>query len=466
MTPLQYYLFANIYILVFWLLYRICLRNPGSFNAIRQYLNSAVLLSVFLPLIQYGIAKLLGPGSSMTVLIGENIPVIDYVYLSGVFVPESVSSLNWQIIMVILLMAGSAATTLRYLYNHFRILNIIRRSSECLQSESRLNVMLSDEVITPFIYNKVIVLPGTIPSDELSVVIDHETMHYQFGHHLDNKLYSFLNLVFWFNPFFLLLQRALKLNHEYQVDGKILTSGVDPITYKLSLIRNSVGTHKFSLATGLASSNLKKRLLMMNTTYIRKGNWRLYAMIPIVGLLFMVFCYACVQTDHQEIPGETIITKNQQDSVVVEFIDVRNDNTQDWNKRNVIMVLMNRSSEIMIANEKLPLHNAEQKIISVYNQIIEESNTMNADNIKDNKPLDIRIVVHKDITANLDEYNNLLDAISTALLKLRNIHSNNMYGKRFDSLTNSEKEGITDLIPLRIYGLFPDKKMGLHYKSE
>ena len=44
---------------------------------------------------------------------------------------------------------------------------------------------------------------------------------------------------------------------------------------------------------------------------------------------------------------------------------------------------------------------------------------MHADNNKDYKPAEIRIVVQKDIMTNTDEYKNLLDAISTALLKLR-----------------------------------------------
>ena len=53
----------------------------------------------------------------------------------------------------------------------------------------------------------------------------------------------------------------------------------------------------------------------------------------------------------------------------------------------------------------------------------------------------------------------MCDAISTALFKLRELYSNRRFGEDYHSLTNSEKQAIDKLIPLRIYGLKPDKNM-------
>ena len=52
----------------------------------------------------------------------------------------------------------------------------------------------------------------------------------------------------------------------------------------------------------------------------------------------------------------------------------------------------------------------------------------------------------------------LLDVISSALFKLRDMHSIRLYGGIYNSITESEKEAIEVLVPLRIYGNVPKSR--------
>jgi beta-lactamase regulating signal transducer with metallopeptidase domain len=460
MTLLQYYLYANIYILAFWICYRICLKNLVYFKSVRIYLNSAVVLSAILPLLQTGIADLIGSTSMVTA--GQDLPLVGiiYQYQQGeTLSATTTSSISRSGIIKTIMISGSMFTALIYIYNHLRIISVLRRSTEYLRLENGLKAMRSNEVTVPFIYINRIVIPGDISDKEISQVMAHEMMHHHNAHHFDNMLFSLLHMVFWANPFFLLIRSALKLNHEFQVDDQILSTGIDPVTYKFSLVKYSVGSKLFSLANGLSSTNTKNRLLMINNNHIKKGKWRLYLLVPIIGILFSVFCFAYIQPDPPSVPSEAPSIIAQEDSLVVEFIDhypgKEGEEVVVW-KSSVIVVLINKDSKIMVAREELPLQSAEQKIISEYNRMIENFNANSDKDSPEYQDSEIKIHVMKDTMADKDEYKKLVDAISNALLKLREWHSVQLFGSTFTSLSDTDKEAIAKLIPLRIYGTHPD----------
>jgi len=449
MTLLQYYLLANIYILVFWIGYRICLRNMVYFRSVRIYLNAVVVLSAILPLIQTGIAELIGSTSLVTA--GLDLPIVGAIYqyqLGETLSTTTTRSVDWSLIFKTILLSGSVATALIHMYNHFRIQSLIGRSSEYLKLENGLKALKSDKVGIPFIYINRIIIPSNISDEEISQVITHEIMHHRNAHYLDNMLFSLLHMVFWANPFFLLLRSALKLNHEFQVDDQILSTGADPVSYKLSLVKYSVGSKLFSLANGLSSIKTKNRLMMINNKPIKKGKWRLFLIVPTLAVLFAAFTFAYIQPVPYSVQSEAPAIIRQDDTLRVKIVDIM-EGTEGRDvvvyKNSVIQVLMNRSSEIMVAEEVLSLEKLEQKIISVYNSKIEDPKVTT----------EIKIHVFKDIIADNNKYTQLLDVISSAIFKLREMHSIRLYGGLYDSLTANEKETIDSLIPLRIYGKVP-----------
>jgi len=461
MTLLQYFLYANIYVVVFWICYRICLKNLLYFTSVRIYLNSSIVLSSILPLLQMGIANL--PGSSSMLAAGQDLPWLGIIYeyqLGETLSNSNSHTVNWPGILKTILILGSVATALIYVFHHLRILSIVKRSTAYLGLENGLLAIRSNEVSIPFIYFNRIILPDNISDEEINQVVAHEILHYRNAHHFDNMLFSLLHMVFWANPFFLLLRNALKLNHEFQVDNQILSTGVDPVSYKLSLVKYSTGIKLFSLANGLSSSTTKNRLLMINSNPIKKGKWRLFLLAPIIGTLFTIFCFAYISPEPPALPTEMLTNISQEDTLVVEFINPyagvkEGEEVVVW-KNNAIIVLMNYRSEIMIAGEVMSLENAEKKIISEYNSMLEHLKENSASKSPEFQDQEIRIMVSKDRKADENEYKKLVDAISNALLKLREWHSVQIYNGTYTSLSDTEQDAISKLIPLRIYGTHPD----------
>lgn len=194
---------------------------------------------------------------------------------------------------------------------------------------------------------------------------------------------------------------------------------------------------------------------MMNNNHSKKGKWRFLLLVPTITILFIAFTFAYIQPDASapieltdKAPYESLAKLPQDDTIRVEFIDpydVPEGTTVTFPKNNVIIVLMNRDSRIMIDREELPLKSVEQKIISEYNRILEE-----------NTSFETKIYLTKDRAADNNAYQKLVDAISDALFKLRDMHSIRLYGATYNTLPENEKEAITTLIPLRIYGTIPE----------
>jgi len=437
-------------------------------------LNSSVVLSSILPLLQVGITKLLSTTSIVSA--SQDLPVIGIIYnyqIGNVPSETNFFPLDWTVIITALLLIGSAITLLIYLYKHIKIQSLLRRSTGYLQLENGLDVLMSDEVTIPFIYFKRIVIPINIDDKDFSQVINHEITHYQKSHYLDNVLFSLFHAIFWVNPFYLLLRNAQKLYHEFQVDDLILSTGVDPVSYKLSLIKYSVGHKLYSLANGLSNTNTntKTRLQMINNIRIKKGKWRLYFLLPTIAILFTVLCFANIEPNIPDIQSNTLVNISQDDTLELEvdFIDpyqVPELKDGPWPMKGAIVVLMNRNSDIMIDREELQLADVEQKIISEYSRRIEQINDYNTGPYHKGTDIDIKIQVSKDRAASISEYQNMCDAISSALFKLREMYSSRLFSGDYGSLSNSEKQAIDKLIPLRIYGRKPDKNMEQHIHIE
>ena len=186
---------------------------------------------------------------------------------------------------------------------------------------------------------------------------------------------------------------------------------------------------------------------MINQDSNYKGKWKFILIVPVISLIFIIFSMACDQTLQNEAGAEDKIEVSIADPEVVEFISINYKDIKGMDQVNFIVALMNKNSEIMIAGEKLPLDQAQEKVYSEYrNQMKEVS--------------DIRVVVQKDLMADQEKYQVLIDAISTAQLKARNSYAKEQFGMDFDALADSEQQQVRERFPLRIYGLSPDKNMG------
>ena len=452
MTLIQYILFANLYLMVFWVAYRLWLHKLTSFGGVRLYLNLALMVSALLPLAQFALGEILSTVAPS--VISQELPLAGLVYSYQAISTTEVSMSTGPDpvrIMEYILLLGSVITFLSYAFFHLRILFLTGTGSTQSTSIKHLRITKTARVSIPFIYYNRILIPDNTAEQDIQQVVKHESMHFRNIHYLDNTLFSILHVLYWFNPFFLLLRSALKLNHEFQVDSQMISAGVDPVNYKLSLVRYSVGNRLFSLANGLSNTNTYKRIQMIDKKAIRKNPWRFLLPVPILILLFSAFTFACIQPTTDEAPSqilaESATESVAEDTLIMTFIEPMDGSMGKeikWDKNSVI-VLMNRNSQVMINREKFDLGLVEQKIISEYNKRLEDKEVSS----------EIKVFVYRDISADQDKYQSMLEDIGSALLKIRDMESIRIYGNIYDSLEEAEKKEIDIRVPYRVYGAIP-----------
>ncbi len=466
MTLLQYYLYANLYLVLFWIGYRICLKNSVNFRVVRTFLTGSVLLAIILPFTREFFTLATGTFKGAEILSNANLPILNFIHSE----PASISSGNTtsfpvqpEILLLILLATGSFLTLVRNFLRHLRIKAIILRSGIREVYGTGNNVCFSDEVDIPFIYHKYIVLPEGMPQNDRDLAIRHEQLHFMHKHHLDNLIYMVLHPFFWMNPFYLLLRKELKLNHEYQVDNSFVASGPDATFYKLSLVRYSVGTKRFNNAIGMAGSNIRKRLQMMNSQKMHPRKWKNLFSIPLTILLILSFNLACNSEKNQEIPEQKVSDKEtlQSDTLDVELIDFDQENLPLPEDVDAIVVLINKLNKIMINGDLIKAEDARSKIISEYLLILERYINKTFDDDRGiqwaiNYP-NIQVYVQKDVNTDSLAYAALLDDIGMALYQVRNSVSNMIFNSDFNALTDNKS--IERLVPMRIYTVVPDKNM-------
>lgn len=164
----------------------------------------------------------------------------------------------WHAIPLIYL-AGAAFVALLTIYSYIKMARIIR-GGEKRATEDAI-IVVANTTVSPFSWGRYLVVSPADADNRL--IIEHELIHIRNRHSLD-LIFAQLFIIFnWFNPVAWLMRRELSAVHEYDVDRRILNSGVKASDYQMLLIRKTVGPGFQSIANSLNHSQLKNRLTMM-----------------------------------------------------------------------------------------------------------------------------------------------------------------------------------------------------------
>ena len=446
MKLLDLYLYANIYILFFWVFYKILINRSKLFHRNRVFIISAFTFSLLLPVLQHNLSTYLESNKVFTSALNP----INFIYSTGRIAnlnsgTDSLSAtIDFNQIISLIIITGCLITLGYFLKNHIRIKALIQRSQ--LIDENRNRILLCEEDIVPFLYNDAIIISNSTPISERELIIKHESQHYRFGHHYDNYLIQLFQMIFWMNPFFYLLKNHLKDVHEYQVDECLISSGIDATQYKLTLVRFRAGYQKFAIANGL-STNLKNRLKMMNSDQNPKGKWKVFLSIPALSFLFLTLSFSNITPPEEPVMQTVPIVSQGIDSVEIEIITLP-EKFRIKTQNEAVMILMNKASFVAIEGMHTPKDQWVKKIIKKYNEHSEERF------LKNLSP-DVKIVMLKDMDANDKDYKALLDEVSTAIYTMHETHSNEIFGKPFKELNKDQQAKILKMVPPKIYQSTP-----------
>lgn len=278
---------------VTFLYYQLSLKDKTFHHYNRFYLLSAMLISLLLPLIKVedftievsnDLYKLIDQVQNFNTIKNSN---NDYIYFRIIF-----SALG----LVSFYFLG------RFVYGIFRIQKL--KSQFQKESFDGINFYHTNLSEAPFSYFKNLFWKNsiTLNSDLGKQILKHEMVHIEQKHSFDKILIEIITSVFWFNPFFHLIKKEISLIHEYLADKKAVKQS-DTKAFAQMLLASHFSGNQLPATSPFLSSNLKKRLKMLQKPKTKFGYARRIFALPVV--FSVAFAYL-VNAKNQEIKATNI----------------------------------------------------------------------------------------------------------------------------------------------------------------
>jgi beta-lactamase regulating signal transducer with metallopeptidase domain/thiol-disulfide isomerase/thioredoxin len=284
---IAYILKSSLSLLIIFGLYWFLLRNEKLFIFNRFFLVLSIVFSLIVPFINipvnFQITQTLGqtiekfdniPGNNIPSNIQSNIPfsnIPDYNSSQNTlkqstdqsFNNVKPSRINYPVILLIIYISGVLLFLFRFFKNIYFINKLIKTSEKISYEGHR--IVLINYQINPYCFfntifiNKQDYLNGNIDK----TLIEHELVHIGQFHSIDIVFIELIMTFYWFNPFLLLYNRAIRANHEYLADNGVIHDYFDIKSYSEKILSFIISNNKIPLTTGFNHSLTKKRLIMM-----------------------------------------------------------------------------------------------------------------------------------------------------------------------------------------------------------
>lgn len=282
---LNWMLLSTALLGVWWLCYRLALRQERSFAYNRAFLVLGPLLAGVLPLLP--IAWPVGWGTGPAAL-----PKMAAVLLPAVSVSAagtgSAPGLDWAACLQVIYVAGAVLAFAQLAYGLGRLWLTARTLPR--EQHAGYTLVETHGRLPTSSFGHLVFWDETLPlsAAEARQVLRHELAHVGQGHTYDRLLLELLRAVLWFNPFVHLSGRALALTHEFLADEAALHGHAIPASYTQLLARQVASRLGFSapLAHSFSHSQTLSRIAMIQKTNpIRR--WKQALALPLLGVLFV-----------------------------------------------------------------------------------------------------------------------------------------------------------------------------------
>ncbi|MFC5048142.1 M56 family metallopeptidase [Aquimarina hainanensis] len=280
-----YVLKSTLCLLLFWGFYMLFLEKEKIHRYKRWYLLVTIFIAYIIPLItiSYTVSDVETTQLIQETPVGET--KVEEGYQEGT--EELVRLLIWSIYIVGVLIFGT-----RCIRNLWHLQQQIRHSEK--RNDSTFISVLVDRKILPFtflryvFFSKEAYVNQEIPKE----IILHEETHVRQRHTVDILFVEMFQVIFWFNPLWFWVKRAMKLNHEFLADQAVIDRQTSVQEYQQLLINYPISFNHTAIMSEINYSLTKKRLQMMKTSFSkRRAVLRLLMMIPIMGISMTLFNY-------------------------------------------------------------------------------------------------------------------------------------------------------------------------------
>ena len=308
MGAFLFYLFkSTLCLAVLYLLFRLCFRGDTLFRTNRFLLLGGTAGCLLLPLVQVDVQQdslWQRPVAAVEAVLTE--PFVEETSASGplsetetvlkvsdgiggeAMTLRSETSFGWEHLLAALYAAGAVLTQVSFLLSYRRMRQLLRRCPvrEC----GGCRLVIGPRGQQSFSWGRTVVLSQEDYEQNRETVLLHERMHLHYCHTADLLWMELLIVLHWFNPAAWLLMRELREVHEFEADRGVLSHGIDATQYQLLLVKKSVGTRLYSMASGFGHSKLKQRInMMLEKRTNRLARLKLLLLVPVVSGTLYVF---------------------------------------------------------------------------------------------------------------------------------------------------------------------------------
>lgn len=302
MGAFLFYLFkSTLCLTMLYLLFRLCFRGDTLFRTNRFLLLVGTAVCLLLPLVQVDVPQdslWQRPVAAVEAVLTE--PFVEESSVSGplseaeavLMVPGGIggeamtlrsgTSFGWVHLLAALYAGGTVLTLVSFLLSHRRMRQLVRRCPvrEC----GGYRLVIGPRGQQSFSWGWIVVLSQEDYEQNRETVLLHERMHLHYCHTADLLWMELLIVLHWFNPAAWLLMRELREVHEFEADRGVLSYGIDATQYQLLLVKKSVGTRLYSMASGFGHSKLKQRInMMLKKRTNRLARLKLLLFVPVVS---------------------------------------------------------------------------------------------------------------------------------------------------------------------------------------
>lgn len=277
---MEMYLFKSALCLaVFFIFYKLLLENTSLHTLKRFYLIGALISSFGIPLVTFTTYV------ETSAMISELNPIMISDSIIETTALDYLAIALWSIYAVGFLYFG-----LRFAKN-LRIMIGRIRSNPKLKNDSIINVLLREHIIPHTFFNYIFLNKERFEQNEIpKEVMAHEITHAKEKHSIDILLIEILGVIFWFNPLFYLIRRAMKLNHEFLADRSVLREGTDLTTYQNIVLAFSSNVQSPVMANSINYSFIKKRFTVMKANTSKRAAFlKSMLLLPLLALALYSF---------------------------------------------------------------------------------------------------------------------------------------------------------------------------------
>ncbi|MCJ0742019.1 M56 family metallopeptidase [Pedobacter montanisoli] len=238
-----YLLQINIYLVVFYLLYRTLLAKETYFILNRVFLIAAGILSLCIPFIHFDWFT----QQPVTHHISHSVNQFNQFIIetSNANAVEQ-RKINWWAYIVGIYLLGIVFCLIKLVWQIFAV--------------SKLFKDLKNGSAFSFLGRKAV--DENLPHSK--TINHHEDVHIKQFHTVDVLLFEIIAIITWFNPVIYAYKHAIKELHEYLADKEAAKIHGDNEAYAMLLLSQAFGLNNNSIAHGfLKKSMVKKRITML-----------------------------------------------------------------------------------------------------------------------------------------------------------------------------------------------------------